>query len=1029
MFTLFIKSNKLGRKALYLLISLLFLEFYGVFTAQKIKAQDCESSCGYHADMSWSPCCDDSAGCPVGYCCLVTVPAAGSCVKSSSNCFPAGTKVTLPNSSTKNIEDVKVGDQVLSEDGTGKQSVSTVKALEQPISNNLCEIKYTDGENLKVTKGHPLFTQNGWKAIDTKVAALEDPGVPVSTLTVGDFMKKDTGAWDQVSNISCKDEDIQTYNLTVDNSHTYFAGGFLAHNKGGSQCLGCGANSHSYQGSVYNVEVYRPTRYTPWEKINWQFDGTSGDSNQCDNKGVIFIGRDQAMVEANCHINPGDVTDITNPDIAPASRTPAKGGGGLGGTSLDSPTAGRNGFGGGGGGGSPRSDGSDTGANGGSGQVGVRFKKSQIPAYQAVNGQCVELTTDADPDIGCWWNQNGTFWVGSNIHTTVRIVVVAGGGSGGTYSGGGGGGGGVLARNDYPISSGAGATPYSVVVGAGGVWQDIPWFHYATGDDCGPCGWSPIPGYTGQGGNGGNSLFGDWAGGGAIGGGGGGSGGYSTCQPYGCGGDPVKDHGVANRVKNGVNGGSGGGAAFDLTAGQNAYGGLTRWCGGNGGNTHEGIDITTSTGGGGGGGGAGDNGPNGAGLLGCAGDQSHAGGTSYYRQGGSGGDGYCTDFWEPKWGEWCYGGGGQGSSGGFGYTGPELGCSWIRVVDATKGDVGYMADSSVGIVLQPGIDYYTRMVTETSLKSGGDTYCGGTTIIPASPSPTPTASPTPPPPTGEAWWQIKDSDLQTRGDLKSLIPTDLFFGLKGLGEFAGVPVYGGSITGIDDVNINETTAKWNVPTLVTNSKLYDYQFFANQIPTDTTINTIDSGDLTQSIVDGGDVDATTGYYWYKFDGTSGATTGLDLTLNEPISVPLGKKVILLINSANFNINSTINLTDGQGFFMVIVGKNSGGDKGSIIVNPSVGGGAEPNLEGLYVADNNFSDGTLQPGGNDSKLWVRGSVVAFGENGQEPINLQRDLGAATNVSTPSELFEYAPDQIMLFPSKLGVRRLNWKEVAP
>ena len=115
----------------------------------------------------------------------------------------------------------------------------------------MCEIKYTNGESLKVTKGHPLFTQNGWKAIDTEEAAKEDPGVPVTTMNVGDFMKKDTGSWDQITNISCKNETIQTYNFTVDNTHTYFAGGFLAHNKGGGGGLTCS----NFVSSVANPNV------------------------------------------------------------------------------------------------------------------------------------------------------------------------------------------------------------------------------------------------------------------------------------------------------------------------------------------------------------------------------------------------------------------------------------------------------------------------------------------------------------------------------------------------------------------------------------------------------------------------------------------------------------------------------------------------------------------------------------------------------------------------------------------------------
>ena len=129
-------------------------------------------------------------------------------------------------------------------------------------------------------------------------------------------------------------------------------------------------------------------------------------------------------------------------------------------------------------------------------------------------------------------------------------------------------------------------------------------------------------------------------------------------------------------------------------------------------------------------------------------------------------------------------------------------------------------------------------------------------------------------------------------------------------------------------------------------------------------------------------------------------------------------MILLVDSADFYINAPINLTDGQGFFMVMVGKNSDGNKGNILIDPTVGGGASPNLEGIYEADAQFRTGL-----SAIQLRVRGSVTGY-----DKVDLQRDLGIA-NSNTPAEFFEFAPDQIMLFPARLGVRKINWKEVAP
>lgn len=297
--------------------------------------------------------------------------------------------------------------------------------------------------------------------------------------------------------------------------------------------------------------------------------------------------------------------------------------------------------------------------------------------------------------------------------------------------------------------------------------------------------------------------------------------------------------------------------------------------------------------------------------------------------------------------------------------------------------------------------YVCKSDSNCGIGGGGG---GGPTPPPTGPTPTPNPTPTPAP---GPWWQVKDSDVQSAGDLLSNVPTGSYFGILGTGGFPGIPAYGGA-TGLTATTVSPTG--WLVNSSVTNSKTYNYDYFANQIPDEIlgVMNTVDTGDVSASLTTGGTPDANN-YYWYKYDGT---TNG-----NQPLVVPslaLGdRKVILMVNDADINITGNIDLTVGQGFFMVII-------KGNINVDPSVGGGGNHNLVGLYFADGTFSDGVAS-----SQLWVRGSVVA-----NEGISLQRDLGLATDATTPAELFVYAPDQIMLFPSKVfGSRRISWKEVAP
>lgn len=275
----------------------------------------------------------------------------------------------------------------------------------------------------------------------------------------------------------------------------------------------------------------------------------------------------------------------------------------------------------------------------------------------------------------------------------------------------------------------------------------------------------------------------------------------------------------------------------------------------------------------------------------------------------------------------------------------------------------------------------------------------------------------------QAWWQVKDSDVQSNGSLSSDVPSGEYFGDVGLGGYPGVPAAVSAPTfGLGSAS----QIGWVAQSSWLGSKTFDYQYFNNLIPDEATPHIYPIGDtfLDQSVIDANSntypgTGSNTDYLWYKYDGYQHA--GSDLTVTGDISVGT-KKIILLVENANLLIDSRIaNVTKGSGFFLAIV-------NGSIEIDPTIGSG-NPDLEGLYVADDSFKDGTLQPGSNDQTFHLRGAAVAYGEGGGDTIVLQRDLGDTTNETTPSEIFEFAPDQLMLFPSILGYRRLNWKEVAP
>jgi len=273
-----------------------------------------------------------------------------------------------------------------------------------------------------------------------------------------------------------------------------------------------------------------------------------------------------------------------------------------------------------------------------------------------------------------------------------------------------------------------------------------------------------------------------------------------------------------------------------------------------------------------------------------------------------------------------------------------------------------------------------------------------------------------------AWWQVKDGDVTTNGNLDSSVPdtaTEPYFDTKGGGGYPGIPAYAGSTSTLTGTKISET--EWLANSGYNSTKKYDSAYFLNATPSGTIINSL-AGSIDGSAIDSGGTADINGIYWYEYDGTSQAG---DLTINTAANL-LSRKVVLIVKGADVYLKGNINLTKGRGFFLLVAGATAGGSKGNIIVDSGVGG-AGPNLEGIYVADRQFRTGTkgLDPSdpSTDDQLWVRGTVAAYGG-----VDLQRDLGVG-NSTTPAELFEFAPDLEFLFPEALGTRPMSWQEVAP
>jgi|GEM_PF-6145095 len=186
--------------------------------------------------------CDASQPCCTGFQCNPTTRVCQTPVTNppptNQSCFPAGTKVLMADSSYKNIEDVEVGDFVLSYDEASGQKVSAqVLDLAAPLREHMCEIIFADNDSLKLTNEHPVYTSEGWKSINPSRTDQENEVIEVSQLDLGNQVLFVDGQYKEVAEINCWQEIIQTYNLkVVDGTYTFFADDVVVHNAAAPEC-------------------------------------------------------------------------------------------------------------------------------------------------------------------------------------------------------------------------------------------------------------------------------------------------------------------------------------------------------------------------------------------------------------------------------------------------------------------------------------------------------------------------------------------------------------------------------------------------------------------------------------------------------------------------------------------------------------------------------------------------------------------------------------------------------------------------
>lgn len=174
--------------------------------------------------------------------------SSSTCLTGKKNSFVAGTKVLLADGTTKAIEDIEFGDEVLATDPeTGETSAKNVSATiftaEDKIYVDLSLVGGEGGDSLTATDHHPFWSES------------EKAWLDAGDLKPGMTLRTDVGTTVSVRAVHTYEAQQDTHNLTVADLHTYYvlAGKtpVLVHNSNG--CVNWASNSVKTWGHTFKT--------------------------------------------------------------------------------------------------------------------------------------------------------------------------------------------------------------------------------------------------------------------------------------------------------------------------------------------------------------------------------------------------------------------------------------------------------------------------------------------------------------------------------------------------------------------------------------------------------------------------------------------------------------------------------------------------------------------------------------------------------------------------------------------------------
>ena len=146
----------------------------------------------------------------------------------------------MADGSEKNIEELQIGDVLLGMDGAHNKVIrmEVPKLKDRPENDR--SIYAFNGGDFFVTSEHPFMLETGqWASINPPMTYIRQPRFKekygeVKKLEIGDVIVRLNGEKETIEKIESRDRysaDMPVYNPTLDGNSTYYANGFLVHNR------------------------------------------------------------------------------------------------------------------------------------------------------------------------------------------------------------------------------------------------------------------------------------------------------------------------------------------------------------------------------------------------------------------------------------------------------------------------------------------------------------------------------------------------------------------------------------------------------------------------------------------------------------------------------------------------------------------------------------------------------------------------------------------------------------------------------